>query len=128
MSCSRRPSRRELRRRIRAQSQDCVTCAVQYGGYCGHGIHLEPQSGDTATPATTVAAATDKTRTSAAAAIISETLKSCSNLLHSEAQLSATTAALDPVNISEDLTVQVPTAAGQAVRKGKPFQLKPACK
>ena len=38
MSCSRRPSRRELRRRIRAQSQDCFTCAVQYGGYCGHGI------------------------------------------------------------------------------------------
>ena len=91
-------------------------------------VALEPQSDDTATPAKTVAAATDKTRTSAAAAIIQETLKSCSNLLHSEAQLSATTAALDPVNISEDLTVRVPTAAGQAVRKGKPFQLKPACK
>ena len=91
-------------------------------------VALEPQSGDTATPATTVAAATDKTRTSAAAAIIQETLKSCSNLLHSEAQLSATTAALDPINVSEDLTVRVPTTAGQAVRKGKPFQLKPACK
>ena len=91
-------------------------------------VALEPQSGDTDTPATTVAAATDKTRTSAAAAIIQETLKSCSNLLHSEAQLSATTAALDPINVSEDLTVRVPTTAGQAVRKGKPFQLKPACK
>ena len=91
-------------------------------------VALEPQSGDTDTPATTVAAATDKTRTSAAAAIIQETLKSCSNLLHSEAQLSATTAALWHITVSEDLTVRVPTTAGQAVRKGKPFQLKPACK